>query len=266
MSAKKLFPRVLLIALVVCLIATVLPSPPTSEAITMIPIMDLTQGGNMILAFAQRVMAYATQLLQYYNRYNLYRSRLEEWTGLNPGRYAFRGRPAWLVTDLFGCKWSGQYNDAINATPGAPDAAAAYKLGIVASRVLDCGASLPNDNWRALDRQRRKIENATVEALHTAGISKSDARHIDEQVGPLIDRIGSGGSTETSEKAIAQKNFAAHALNLPFLRNIQRQQDAIIQLQAARLAVRRDAQTAAINDYLLTQQSLPEYRALIGAK
>jgi conjugal transfer/entry exclusion protein len=264
---KKNVRRGILIALVFCLLLpAILPPPPAEAAMTMIPVMDFMNNINMVLAWAQRLMAYVTQVLQYYNRVQKYRSMVQEWTGIGLGKYGFSARGAWLVTDFFGCNWSNQYTHAINADPGSPDAADAYMLGVVKALVPGCGDTFTSENARALDRLRRKIENATIDAIHTAGVSKSDARHIDEQIGPLMSRATSNTSTENTTTAIAQKLFATHALNLALLRNIQRQQDALIQLYAARAAAKREAQVATLNDERRRQDYWNQYAAEVGAR
>jgi hypothetical protein len=256
----------ILVVLVVCLLAAFLTPPPRAEAVTMIPVMDLMNNINMVLAWAQRLAAYVTQVLQYYNRLEKYKSMVQEWTGIGLGKFAFSTRPAWLVTDYFGCEWSRLYTHAINADPGSPDAADAYLRSVLKSLVPGCGAALPSENARALDRLRRKIENATVEALQSTGVSKSDARHIDEAIGPLMTRATATGADENTTTAVAQKLFAAEALNLPLLRNIQRQQNALIQLYAARAAAKREAQVAILNEERRRRDYWNEYAAELGAQ
>ena len=258
--------RGILLAVVVCLLVALFTPPPPAAAVTMIPVMDLMNNINMVLAWAQRLAAYLTQVLQYYNRLERYKSMVQEWTGIGLGKYAFSTRPAWLVTDFFGCEWSKLYTHAINADLGAPDAADAYLKSVLRSLVPGCGDGLPSENARALDRLRRKIENATVEALQSTGVSKSDARHIDEQIGPLMSRATATGAEENTTSAVAQKLFAAQALNLALLRNIQRQQNALIQLYAARAATKREAQVAILNAEHRRRDYWNQYAAEVGAQ
>ncbi|MBN1442880.1 MAG: hypothetical protein JXA90_09230 [Planctomycetes bacterium] len=259
--------RGILLALVVCLLATLVTPPPSTEAaMTMIPVMDMMNSVNMVLAFAQRLMSYVTQVLQYYNRIEKYELMVKEWTGIGLGKFSFNSQGAWLISDFFGCNWSRLYTEALNKPPVGPEASFAYFEGVLKSLVNGCGAIFENENAKALDRLRRKIENASVEAIQTVGTSKADARHLDESIGPLMKRITDNGSGEKTTTAVAQKLAAATALNLPQLRNIQRQQDAMIQIVAARAAIRREAQVAILNDELLRQSYWGRYQQEVGAR
>lgn len=248
--------------LVLVLVATsLLPAPPPARSIG-IPVIDITQMGNMILAFAQRVMAYATQVMSYMEQIAELRDWYLEMKAIAAGNFAGIYGSSWRPRNLFNCSWARQYTDALSGGAGED---AAYYAGVLQSLVTDCGGDLPKP-YQPIDIHRRKIENATVEALATVGASHKDLGSIDTVVNKLTKDAGATDEENTRMKALAQKTASAAAVAIAINRNIQRQQDAMIQLLAADLAATRDEQTALINREIERQSSWAQYRVLIGAK
>jgi hypothetical protein len=243
------------------LVALLLPAAPPARA-QGIPVIDNMNNINMILAFAQRVLSYVNQLLNYANQIAELRDWYFELKRIAAGQFAGAFASSWRVRNLHACSWANRLTDALSGGKGE---AGAYYEGVLKALVNGCGDELPKA-FQALDVQRRKIENATIEAITTVGASHQDLGSIDSKVTALTKAAGASDDALTTQKALAQKTAAAAALALAINRDIQRQQDALIQVLAADLATTRDDQVAILNQEILRQQYWGRYAEELGAQ
>ncbi|MBN1442879.1 MAG: hypothetical protein JXA90_09225 [Planctomycetes bacterium] len=256
--------RVVVSAVVVlALVVAVLVLPPAPPAVAQgIPVIDNMNNINMVLAFAQRILSYANQLLGYWNQIQELRDWYYELKRIAAGNFGGVYGSSWVPRNVHSCTWAQNLTSALGGGKGE---STAYFDSVLKAAVSGCGNDLPQP-FQALDIQRRKVENATIEAITTVGASHRDLGSIDAAVNALTKAAGATSDEETSQKALAQKTAAAAAAALAINRDIQRQQDALIQLMAAEMAAIRDDQVVILNQELLRQGYWGRYLEELGAR
>jgi hypothetical protein len=242
-------------------LAILLPTAPPARS-QGIPVIDNMNNVNMVLAFAQRILSYVNQVMGYLNQIAELRDWYYELKRIAAGQFSGTYGSSWRPRNVHACPWANKLTDAL-AGHKAEDSA--YYAGVLRALVSGCGDDLPKA-FQALDIQRRKIENATIEAITTVGASHNDLGSIDSKVNALTKDAGASDDDATTQKALAQKTTAAAAVALAINRNIQRQQDALIQMLAADLASTRDEQVTILNQEILRQQYWNKYAEEIGAR
>jgi hypothetical protein len=188
--------------------------------------------------------------------------RMDELRHFNMGRAMAHYAGSWAPVNLFSCSpWARLYRDTLNSGEGNVEA---YLASVVPSAV-QCNSLLP-PLFDAIDRQRKKLDNAAIDAMAALGVSRTDLRRQDETFGFLMATSTASAELDRTEKALLQKMTANTASALPALRNLQRQNDALLQLFLAQVAIQRDAQADVVNEQLRREAIWDSYRAAIGAR
>jgi hypothetical protein len=181
---------------------------------------------------------------------------------INPARAMAHYAGSWAPVNLFSCSpWARMYRNTLNLGTGEVEA---YLASVVPAAV-QCNSTLP-PLYDAIDRQRKKLDNAAIDAMTALGVSRTDLRREDESFGAAMAFSHAGGEDERAETALLQKLAINTAHALPALRNLQRQNDALLQLLLAQAALYRDAQTEIVNGQLRREEIWDSYRAAIGAR
>ncbi len=190
-----------------------------SRASAQIPVTDAASLKQQILHYARVIEDLRIQTI-------MLKTQLDELRYISTSRFAAHYAGSFLKAQLFSCDWAWDYNHALNF---GVNERLAYLNSSLRSMTSGCLMQQWPDSLQSLERMRKKLDMANVDAMQAIGTSSTDLRREDEAIGRLVAASMANGELDRTTTALLQKSAANTATALPVLHGIQRSQDAMLE-------------------------------------